>query len=104
MSCVAYQHPNLNIKTQVIHKTLVEALSRTGDVKNVVALLHVMSLIRDPVDTAEEKPIEEDENIDEMPSRFLTNAVYNSQAQNYITDILRVSSSSDNPKPPINPL
>lgn len=99
MFCVAYQHPTLYIRPQYVHKMLADALSQTGDVKSVVALVHAISLSRAPVDTAEEKPVEEDEETDEMPSRFLINLVYNSQARNHIADVLKVSSSSDNLKP-----
>lgn len=99
MFCVAYQHPALYIRPQYVHKMLVDALSQTGDVKSVVALVNAISLSRAPVDTAEEKPVEEDEESDEMPSRFLINLVYNSQTRNHIADVLKVSSSSDNLKP-----
>lgn len=83
---------------------LVDALSQTGDVKSVVGLVHVISLSRstDLVDAADEKPVEEDEESDEMTSRFLANVVYNSQTRNHVTDVLKVSSSSDNLKQIVN--
>lgn len=87
-----------------MQKTLVDALSQTGDVKSVVALVHVISLSRFSVDTAEEKPVDEDdEETNELPSRFLNNLVFNSQTRNHVADILKVSSSSDNLKLPMNP-
>lgn len=100
MFCVAYQHPTLNIRPAFVHKTLVDALSQTGDVKSVVALVHVISLSRFSVDTAEEKPVDEDnEETNELPSRFLNNLVFNSQTRNHVADVLKVSSSSDNLNP-----
>lgn len=86
-----------------MHRLLADALSQTGDVKSVIGLAHVFSFSRpiDLGDSVEEKQLEEDEETaagQEIPSRFLVNVAYSSETRSKITDVLRVSSSSDNLK------